>query len=209
MLNSFFRGLLGGEELPTKVLEVRSDNYLFRPIHYRKDSMILYAPKIPSEKNAKDKYYEIVLQKPFTETLHQMYSLFRSESQEISEERFRIYEEKIPLYIEITKECTVPTLQKLCDILSEHQAWTIAHIIAHFGLYELFNVPEVQRCIDAVDPHTGATPLMVAVKSSNVRMVQSLISLKCSLNTVDNDGNTVYHYAAASNREIINVNIQT
>lgn len=186
------------------MLEVRSDNYLFRPIHYRKDSMILYAPKIPSEKNAKDKYYEIVLQKPFTETLHQMYSLFRSESQEISEERFRIYEEKIPLYIEITKECTVPTLQKLCDILSEHQAWTIAHIIAHFGLYELFNVPEVQRCIDAVDPHTGATPLMVAVKSSNVRMVQSLISLKCSLNTVDNDGNTVYHYAAASNREIIN-----
>ncbi|XP_059053783.1 85/88 kDa calcium-independent phospholipase A2 [Achroia grisella] len=204
MLNSFFRGLLGGEEPPTKVLEVRSDNYISRPIHFRKDSMILYGPKGPAERNTKDKCYEIVLQKPFTETLHQMYSLFRSESQEISEEKFTIYVEKIPLYIEITKECTIPTLQKLCDILSEHQAWTIAHIVAHFGLCELFNVAEVQKCIDSVDPHTGATPLMVAVKTSNVRMVQSLISLKCSLNTVDNDGNTVYHYAAGSNKEIIN-----
>lgn len=69
-----FRGLLGTEEAPTKVIEVRSDNYISRPIHYREDSILLYGPKNPPDgNNSKDKYYEIVLHKPFTESLHQMY----------------------------------------------------------------------------------------------------------------------------------------
>ncbi|XP_060802658.1 85/88 kDa calcium-independent phospholipase A2 [Amyelois transitella] len=205
MLNSLFR-FLGAEEAPNKVLEVRSDSYISRPIRYREDAMILYAPKIPSDnKNPKDKYYEIILQKPFTETLHQMYSLFRSESIETTEEKFIAFKEKIPLFIKVTKECTIPTLQKLCDTLSEHQSWTIAHIVAHFGLYELFNDPDVQKHIDDQDAFTGVTPIMVAVQTCNVRMVQSLISLKCSLSILDHDGNTVFHYAAASNKEIINM----
>ncbi|XP_068618165.1 85/88 kDa calcium-independent phospholipase A2 [Battus philenor] len=206
MLNSFFRGLLGSEELPTKVLEVRSDNYISRPIHYREDSILLYGPKIPPDpKNPKDKHYEIVLHKPFTESLHHMYSLFRSEELESSEEKFIVFKERIPLYIKITKECSVQTLQKLCDTLSEHRSWSIAHLVAHFGLYELFNDPDVQKHLDDPDPITGATPLMVAVKTGNVRMVQSLLSLNCCLDKIDTEGNTVFHYAAASNKEIINV----
>ncbi|KAI5637886.1 ankyrin repeats (many copies) domain-containing protein [Phthorimaea operculella] len=204
MLNSFFRGLLGTEESPTKVLEVRSDNYLSRPIYYREDSMLLYGPNAQENKNSKDKYFEIVLHKPFTESLHQMYSLFRSENKDTTEEKFIVLKERVPLYIKITKECTVQSLQKLCDLLSTHQSWSVAHIVAHFGQYELFNDPEVQKLINDIDPLTGATPLMVAVKTGNVRMVQSLVSLNCSLDTVDLEGNTVFHYAAASNKEIIN-----
>nr|AIN39484.1 PLA2-C [Spodoptera exigua] len=205
MLNSIFRGLLGTEEAPTKVIEVRSDNYISRPIHYREDSILLYGPKSPTDgKNTKDKYFEIVLHKPFTESLHQMYSLCRAKTLEEAEEKFIVYKERIPIFIKITKECTVAILQKLCDILSQHQSWTIAHMMAHFGLSEQFNDPEVQKHIDDVDPLTGATPLMVAVKSCNVRMVQSLVSLQCSLDVIDLEGNTVFHYAAASNKEIIN-----
>lgn len=85
----------------------------------------------PNTKNSKDKYYEIVLHKPFTESLHHMYrfvypsfkmkeeglfhhflyiliyyffSLFRSESLESSEEKFIVFKERIPIYIKITKE---------------------------------------------------------------------------------------------------------
>lgn len=36
-------------------------------------------------------------------------------------------------------------------------------------------------------------------------MVQSLVSLNSSLDVIDLEGNTVFHYAAASNKEIINV----
>ncbi|XP_050549409.1 85/88 kDa calcium-independent phospholipase A2 isoform X1 [Spodoptera frugiperda] len=205
MLNSIFRGLLGTEEAPTKVIEVRSDNYISRPIHYREDSILLYGPKSPNDgKNTKDKYFEIVLHKPFTESLHQMYSLCRAKTLEEAEEKFIVYKERIPIFIKITKECTVAILQKLCDTLSQHQSWTIAHMMAHFGLSEQFNDPEVQKHLDDIDPLTGATPLMVAVKSCNVRMVQSLVSLHCSLDVIDLEGNTVFHYAAASNKEIIN-----
>lgn len=204
MLNSFFRGLLGAEELPTKVLEVRSDNYISRPIHYREDAMVLYGPKIPPDPKNKDKYYEIVLHKPFKESLHLMYSLFRASNLESAEEKFIIFKEKIPVFIKVTRECTVTILQKLCDTLSEHQSWTIAHVVAHFGLYELFNHPDIQKHIDDVDPVTGTSPIMVAVKTGSVRVVQSLVSLNCSLDTIDVDGNTVLHYAAASNKEIIN-----
>ncbi|CAB3247732.1 unnamed protein product [Arctia plantaginis] len=203
MFNSIFRNILGTEEPPTKVLEVRSDNYISRPIHYREDSMLLYGPKADS-KSPKDKYYEIVLHKPFTESLHQMYSLCRATNLESAEEKFIVYKERIPIFIKITKECTVPILQKLCDTLTEHQSWTIAHLVAHFGLTELFNDANVQQHIDDTDPLTGATPLMVAVKACNVRMVQSLVSLNSSLDVIDLEGNTVFHYAGASNKEIVN-----
>lgn len=55
---------------------MQSDNYISRPIHYRDDAMLLYGPKIPPEgRNTKDKQYEIILHKPFTESLHHMYRL--------------------------------------------------------------------------------------------------------------------------------------
>ncbi|CAG9561409.1 unnamed protein product [Danaus chrysippus] len=205
MLNSIFRGLLNFEEPLNKVIEVRSDNYISRQIHCREDSMLLYLPKTPNDgRNSKDKYYEIVLHKPFTESLHQMYSLFRSESREECEERFIVFKERIPLYVKVTKECNVASLQKICDTLSEHRSWTLAHLVAHYGLCELFNDPDIQKQIDDIDPTTGITPLMVAIKNNNIRMVQSLLSLNCSLDIIDTEGNTVFHYAAASNKEIVN-----
>ncbi|CAH0729964.1 unnamed protein product, partial [Brenthis ino] len=206
MLNSFIRSFLNIENPPNKVLEVQSDNYISRPIHYRDDAMLLYGPKLPPEgRNAKDKYFEIVLHKPFTESLHQMYSLFRSENRETCEERFIVYKEKIPLYIKITKECTVASLQRICDVLTEHQSWSLAHLIAHFGQSELFNDPDLQRLINDVDSATGMTPIMIAIKACNLRLVQSLVMLNCTLDTIDLEGNNILHYAAASNKEIINI----
>ncbi|CAH0398863.1 unnamed protein product [Chilo suppressalis] len=206
MLNSFFRGLFGAEDTPTKVLEVRSDRYISRPVRYREDSMLLYAPSNPPDsKNSTERFFEIILHKPVAENHNHMYSLFRSENQEEAEERFIIYKGKIPQFINITKECTVASLQKLCDTLSEYKSWTIAHLVAHIGPYTLFNYPEVQRHLDDADPFTGITPIMVAVKNRNLRMVQSIVSLNCKLDVIDREGNSVFHYAAASNKEIIYV----
>lgn len=63
------------EDPPTKVLEVRSDSYVSRPIQYREESILLYGPKLPADGKStnKEKCFEIVLHKPFTESLHQMY----------------------------------------------------------------------------------------------------------------------------------------
>lgn len=45
----------------------------------------------------------------------------------------------------------------------------------------------------------------MAIRTGNVRMVQSLISMHASLDIIDLDHNSVFHYAAASNKEVINV----
>ncbi|XP_047534908.1 85/88 kDa calcium-independent phospholipase A2 [Vanessa atalanta] len=206
MLNSFIRGIFNIEEPPNKVLEVRSDNYISRPIQQRADSMLLYGPTASSDRNnPRDKYYEIILHKPFTVSMHHMYSLLRTEDLRTCEELFTVYNEKIPHYIKVTKDCSVASLQRICDTLTENKSWSLAHMVAHFGQYELFNDPDIQRQINEVDSVTGITPLMLSIKNVNVRMVQSLVSLNCSLDTLDHQGNTVLHFAAASNKDIVNI----
>lgn len=53
------------------------------------------------------------------------------------------------------------SLQKVCDELTKHKSWSLAHLVTHFGQIELFNDPDVQRLIDDVDSATGMTPVMV------------------------------------------------
>ena len=50
---------------------------------------------------------------------------------------------------------------------------------------------------------TGISPLQVAVQTNNLRTVQMLIAAKSSLEHLDYNANTVYHYAATSTKEII------
>lgn len=65
--------MLGTEPGPTKVLETKADNYSERDIYCREEGLILYAPLInPNNRKEKAKY-EIVLHKPYTESLHYTY----------------------------------------------------------------------------------------------------------------------------------------
>lgn len=55
-------------ELPAdKVIEVNIDDYYKRNIHCREDGIVLYSPGKDKDK------FEIVLQKPYTETLQSAY----------------------------------------------------------------------------------------------------------------------------------------
>lgn len=62
------RSLLGSENPPTKVVDIKLDAYTTRDICYREDGMILYSPSGVSKKEKQN--YEIVLHRPFTETLN-------------------------------------------------------------------------------------------------------------------------------------------
>ena len=61
--------------------------------------------------------------------------------------------------------------------------------------------------LDSPDMKTGVTPLQVAIKTGNLRTVQTLLSAKASLEHLDNEANSVFHYAASTTKEIISVNI--
>ena len=51
----------------------------------------------------------------------------------------------------------------------------------------------------------GVSPLQVAIKTEYVRVVTAFVQAGASLGHLDNEGNTVYHYAAGTNKEIIQV----
>lgn len=67
------RNLLSQQSNPNKVLDVKSDQYSDRFVQCREDALVLYGPG-KEQKSAKEKY-EIVLQRPCTETLHQAFRL--------------------------------------------------------------------------------------------------------------------------------------
>ena len=51
----------------------------------------------------------------------------------------------------------------------------------------------------------GITPLMVAIKKENVYMTRYLLSKKANTNTQDNNKNSIYHFAANTNKEMIEI----
>ncbi|CAH1987398.1 unnamed protein product [Acanthoscelides obtectus] len=204
--HAVLKSFLSSDPPPNKVLETRPDAYSQRGIHLREDDgLVLYLPPQNVPKGVKPQY-EIVLHRPTTETLHQMYSLYRATTQEEAELKFIIFKDKIPVFIEVAKEmCNVHGLQKLCDILTEHPSWTLAHLAAHFGLHDSFNDPRVNCYLNSSEPETGMSPLQVAISTQNLKTVQMLVAASCSLEHLDNEANSVFHYAASTTKEIIGV----
>jgi hypothetical protein len=60
--------------------------------------------------------------------------------------------------------------------------------------------------LNSPDTMTGVSPLQVAIKTGNLRTVQVLSSAKASLGHLDNEANSIFHYAASTTKEIISVN---
>jgi calcium-independent phospholipase A2 len=63
--------------------------------------------------------------------------------------------------------------------------------------------------LNSPDLNTGVSPLQVAIKTGNLRTVQAVLSAKASLDHLDYEANSVFHYAASTNKEIILVGIVT
>ncbi|KAJ8957044.1 hypothetical protein NQ314_006603 [Rhamnusium bicolor] len=199
------RSFLNSEPLPNKVVEARPDTFSSRGIHFREDGLVLYLPQKVTQKGVKATY-DIVLHRPTTETLHLIFSLYRTTDLEEAEVKFATFKDKLPIFIEVAKEmCNIHGLQKICDTLSEHPSWTLAHLAAHFALYDSFNDPRINCFLNSTDLDSGMSPLQVAITTQNLKTVQILVSANCSLEHLDYDGNSVFHYAASTTKEIVSV----
>uniref|UniRef100_A0A1I8P9V4 Uncharacterized protein n=1 Tax=Stomoxys calcitrans TaxID=35570 RepID=A0A1I8P9V4_STOCA len=194
--------LLGADNPPNKVIEIKSESLGFLQILARDEAMVLYAP--PFNSNDK-KTYEIVLQRPHTESNTTSFSLFRSASNQEAEDKFNAFQHRLPLFVSIVNEFyNVSGLQKLSDILSENPSWSITHLVAYFNLVEYISHPKVMQFIDYADHVNCMSPLQLAIKCSNVEMVKALMPL-CKMEHLDNNSNSVFHYAAGTTKEILNV----
>ncbi|KAG5870722.1 hypothetical protein JTB14_017055 [Gonioctena quinquepunctata] len=197
------RSFLNQEPPPNRVLEEKPKSFCSRDIYAREDGLVLYLPPPNLQKGIKSNY-EIVLHRPTTETLHQIFSLFRSESLDEAEAKFVTLKDKLPPFIEVSKEmCNIHGLQKICDILSEHPYWTLAHLAAYFASYDLFTDSKVNCFLNSTDTETGMSPLQVAITTHNLKTVQIMVSANCSLEHLDHEANSVFHYAASTTKDII------
>lgn len=95
-------------------------------------------------------------------------------------------------------------LQKLCDCLIENPSWSLAHLIAYFNLTEYILHEKVVELIDYPDHKSYMSPFQLAVKTGNIEMAKVLLPLS-KLEHLDNNSNSVYHYAAPTTKEMINV----
>ncbi|XP_021919753.1 85/88 kDa calcium-independent phospholipase A2 isoform X2 [Zootermopsis nevadensis] len=195
------RSLLGQESNPNKVLVVQPEQYSDTLVHCREDALILYGPRIA--KSSKEKY-EIVLQRPCTETFEQAFSLYRSNDLQEVEIKFLQLKEKVPVLVGISQEvCNLGGIQKLCDALQENPTWTVTHLASYLSLHDTFQYPVIASNLNSADLNTGISPLQVAIKTGSLRTVQALLSAKASLDHLDYEANSVFHYAASTNTEII------
>ncbi|KAJ1521550.1 hypothetical protein ONE63_003207 [Megalurothrips usitatus] len=189
------RNILSPESIPNKVLEVKYDRYSKREALSKSDTLVLYGPP--------DKKYEVVLA-PSAESSNKAYSLFRTDNNHAAQTRFDQLKDKLPLLLAISKEeCNVMNIQKMCDVLALNPGWNVAHLAATCDLVSALNSEQFSEFLDAADPDSGVTPLLVAIQAQNLPAIKALIAKKVALECLDNAANSVLHYAASTNKDII------
>lgn len=197
--------LLGGDAPPNKVQEVKNESYINLQVLQRNESMRLFAPN----PNAADKkmVYEIILERPHSETINTSYSLYRATTLVTAEEKFEAFHQRLPELVKIVREMyNINGLQKLCDVLVENPSWSLAHVVAFFNLTDYISNPSIVDFLDYAEYSEMMTPLHVAVKANNTEFVKALIqSNQCNLEHLDKNSNSVFHYAASTTKEMINL----
>ncbi|XP_039429871.1 85/88 kDa calcium-independent phospholipase A2 isoform X5 [Culex pipiens pallens] len=203
MLNVLQR-LLGGDAPPNKVQEVKNEMYINLQVLHRDDAMRLYAPGNGSGGDKKS-VYEIVLERPHSETINTSYSLYRAGTQPEAEEKFEAFHQRLPELVKMIREMyNINGLQKLCDTLIEHPSWSLAHVVAHFNLVDYVSNPKIVESLDDPDHAELLTPLQVAIKANNLEMVKALSPI-AKAEHLDNNSSSVFHYAASTTKEMINL----
>ncbi|XP_041774229.1 85/88 kDa calcium-independent phospholipase A2 isoform X4 [Anopheles merus] len=197
--------LLGGDVPPNKVQEVKNESYINLPVLQRNESMRLFAPN----PNSADKklVYEIILERPHSETINTSYSLYRATTQSAAEEKFEAFHQRLPELVKIVREMyNINGLQKLCDVLIDNPSWSLAHVVAFYNLTDYISNPSIIDFLDYAEYSEMMTPLQVAVKANNIEFVKALIqSNQCNLEHLDKNSNSVFHYAASTTKEMINM----
>ena len=196
---------------PNQVKVVNAAELAPTPIVEREGCMLLYGPKAPSGlqgvrsmKGGGDTIptYEIVVHSE--KYRHQNLSIYRSTDLADAKLRFGSYQKCVALVLQLDETlCTAPQLQLLCDSCRQNPSgFTALHLAVELNLQSVITREELQKHLNDTDGH-GVTPLMLAIKKENLWMTKYLMSKEPHTGAHDFKKNTIYHYAANTNKEII------
>lgn len=207
---AFLRGFLENlrsnrmEPEPHKVLEVKPDEYALCNILAREDSLVLYQYPACKPITEDAPSYDVVLHKDVTRSPHAAFSLLRTKDQVAGELCFMLLKDKLPLLLECVPDLlTKELVQEVVLLLRSNPTWTLAHLAAHLGLVDCFKNARVAAQIPEPAQDTLATPLHIAVRAQKLNSVQALMAMDAPLHLTDHNGDTIYHAAAVTTKELI------
>ncbi|CAN8003372.1 unnamed protein product, partial [Ixodes hexagonus] len=131
-------------------------------------------------------------------------SLLRTKDHVAAEVSFMQLKDKLPLMLECVPDLlSKDMVQEVVLLVRNNPSWTLAHLAAQLGLVDCFKNQKVaaQICEPAQD--TLATPLHIAVRAQKLNSVQALMAMDAPLNLTDHNGDTIYHAAAVTTKELI------
>lgn len=203
MFHSFFEGLKRGTPHtndPFRIVEVNSEDYICSDVVSRDDCLVLY--KTLENQTIK---LDIVMQVHINQSSNKVFSIHRTNDEIGGQLLFTQFREKLPLLVECIPELRTNkfSLQNVSQLIRDKPSWTVAHIAAHFGYVDCFKNKCIQSQINALCEETLMSPLHVAVKAQQVCSVLSLVELDVRLDIQDINGDTVFHLAATTTKDII------
>jgi len=192
----------GSESDPLKVVEVTSSAYSSRSVCQREQCLLVYGQGNNIEG------FELVMVVLVTGHRDKLYSLCRSPDYSFVTQYFNISKDKIPyLYKKYIEMFSPSRFQELWTLIINNPQWSIAHIISYFGMNEALKDPLIAGLLTVADESTGLTPLHVAVKQGKADFLKAVVALSMNFpySCIDAKGNSLYHYASQTSKEIIEV----
>ncbi|XP_018010803.1 85/88 kDa calcium-independent phospholipase A2-like [Hyalella azteca] len=203
-VGNFVKSFLTTEVAPEAVVEVNIAAFANIQVLAREEGLFLYGP-------TKDDKYELILQQPIETNARTAISLFRLTNRQSAQERFiRLRELLRPLLFSGRQQgvYNVRCMQELMTLHREHPTWQAAHIAAQLGDAELMQCASVAQYCNVAELDLQETPLHIAVRGQKVAVIKALMQMGVSTDAVDVKGNSVYHLAASTNKQIIELIMQ-
>ncbi|KAF8777128.1 85/88 kDa calcium-independent phospholipase like protein [Argiope bruennichi] len=202
MFQSFFRRISAPNNDPNRVIEVHADDYICNNVVCRDDCLVLYK----TSENEIQKL-DIVMQIDINHTYNKAFSIHRTSDEVNGQLLFCQFRDKLPLLVQCVPEIGTSkiALQNVSQLIRENPSWTTAHIAAHLGYTECFKNKIIQSQVNVACDCTLQTPLHVAVEAQQINSVIALMELDARIDCQDANGNTPFHLAATTTKEIIQV----
>jgi len=185
---------------PDQVREEESTEYAKYRIQDRDEAMMLYGP-IPQPKQKNDKetpadIYSIVVHNQSSRHSSVVISVYRSSSLEEANQRFNLYKQIIPLFLEAKMDLfSAQSLQRICDASRANEDWSVCHISVYLDLTDTLRHEKFSTLINK-GTKDSITPLLMAIKSGSKHITQAVLAAGGSLEVKDTSGNNAFHLAA-------------